>query len=288
MSIWGIEVSARVADTEARMSSAATTLSRRPQLGVLGAALRGLELLVFGALPIIFLGLIAFEFAVGFHTFDFHTFWHSGRDVLHGRSPYPHSLPDVADRHTFRPFVYPAPAAVAMVPLALLPLSVAVCVTGTLGAWAILGFAGLRQYPSLLGKLTDLVGPQSYSLYAFALSVGAPRTVAHAVVYAAGAAMLATVFVLARRRDGDRRAFTLALAAALVLSQVVWPHYLAFLFVPIALARPRLAWIWAAPLVLWMITGDWSYADPKLIAPVLALAGVVLADAVRLRLDARV
>src|SRR5919201_3520715 len=137
MSIWGIEVSARVADTEARMSSAATTLSRRPQLGVLGAALRGLELLVFGALPIIFLGLIAFEFAVGFHTFDFHTFWHSGRDVLHGRSPYPHSLPHVADRHTFRPFVYPAPAAVAMAPFALLPLTVADVLFAIIGVAAL-------------------------------------------------------------------------------------------------------------------------------------------------------
>src|SRR5438128_2498714 len=119
------------------MSSAATTIRERPALGLLGAALRGLELLVFGALPIIFLGLIAFEFAVGFHTFDFHTFWHSGRAVLHGRSPYPSSLPALADRHTFRPFVYPAPAAVAMAPLALLPLTVADVLFALVGVAAL-------------------------------------------------------------------------------------------------------------------------------------------------------
>lgn len=359
------------------MSSAAPALRGRAPLGLLGAARRGFALFLFGALPLTILALLAHSFATGFHTFDFHTFWQSGRDVLHGRSPYPRSLPQVADRHTFRPFVYPAPAAVAMAPFALLPLaaadvlfalgnvaalagalrllgvrdrrcygavfasipvvaaigngtitpllvlgaaalwrrrdsawaagallaalvaaklflwplgvwllatrrlratasSVAICLGGTLGAWAILGFAGLRTYPSLLGRLTDLVGPQSYSLYALAVSLGASSAAAQAAVYGAGALVLAGVFPLARRRGGDRRAFTLALAAALVLSPVVWPHYLALLFVPLALARPQLDRLWAAPLALWLVTADWSYGDPKRIVPVLALAGAVL------------
>ncbi len=58
---------------------------------------------------------------------DFLSFWQAGRSVLHGRSPYPsiESLPAVANSLTFAPFVYPAPAAYWMVPLALLPFPVA-------------------------------------------------------------------------------------------------------------------------------------------------------------------
>jgi hypothetical protein len=337
------------------------------------ASRRGLDVAFFGALPLLCLGVIAWSFAFrGFHTFDFRTFWESGRAVLHGRSPYPRTLPAHANPLTFRPFVYPAPAAVAMAPFALLPfavadvlfaivgaaafaaalhvlgvrdwrcygaafltwpvlgslntgaitlllvlggallwtrrsspwragallaglvalkvflwplaiwllatrrprataISVATCVAGTLGAWALVGFSGLRDYPALLGRLTDLVGPQSYSPYAFALSLGAPRAIAHLAADAAGALLLGGVVVVARRRDGDRRAFTLALAAALVLSPVVWSHYLALLFVPLALAWRRVAAPWLLPVAFWLVTNNWSHGSP---APILALLGL--------------
>ena len=71
------------------------------------------------------LGLYPDAIATGFHPFDFHTFWWSGHDVAHGHSPYVASLPHVSHRTTFRPFVYPAPAAVAMVPVSLIPYAVA-------------------------------------------------------------------------------------------------------------------------------------------------------------------
>ena len=47
---------------------------------------------------------------------DFLSFWQAGRTVLRGHSPYLllGALPAVADRLTFEPFVYPAPAAFAM------------------------------------------------------------------------------------------------------------------------------------------------------------------------------
>src|SRR5438067_4726579 len=58
---------------------------------------------------------------------DFLSFWNAGRRVIHGESPYPSigSLPAVADPSTFAPFVYPAPAAFAVVPFAVLPFAVA-------------------------------------------------------------------------------------------------------------------------------------------------------------------
>jgi hypothetical protein len=58
---------------------------------------------------------------------NFLSFWDAGRRVLHDHSPYPllEALPAVADHRTFEPFVYPAPAAYWMVPLAILPFAVA-------------------------------------------------------------------------------------------------------------------------------------------------------------------
>jgi len=50
---------------------------------------------------------------------------------------------------------------------------------------------------------------------------------------------------IARRPDGDRRAYGIVVIAALVASPMVWPHYLALLFVPIALVSPTLSWLLA-------------------------------------------
>ncbi len=40
------------------------------------------------------------------------------------------------------------------------------------------------------------------------------------------------------------RSFALAIAASLVLSPIVWLDYFALAAVPLAIARPRLSWIW--------------------------------------------
>ena len=45
-------------------------------------------------------------------------------------------------------------------------------------------------------------------------------------------------------REGDESAFILALAGAILLSPIVWGHYLILLLIPIALARPRLSPVW--------------------------------------------
>jgi hypothetical protein len=37
--------------------------------------------------------------------------------------------------------------------------------------------------------------------------------------------------------------------AALIASPVVWAHYYALLFVPIALLSPRLSWLWFVPML---------------------------------------
>ena len=70
---------------------------------------------------------------------------------------------------------------------------------------------------------------------------------------AVGACLLFLSFRAARapgdtQEVQDRRSFTLAIAAALALTPVVWNHYLLLLIVPVALARPRLSGLWVLPL----------------------------------------
>lgn len=118
--------------------------------------------------------------------------------------------------------------------------------------WAAIGFDGLRDYPSLLRVATDVFAPHSDSLYAGALGLGLPSQLAHRAALAAGLLLLAGAAALARRPDGDRRAFAVTIAAALVLSPIVWPHYFALLLVPLAIARPAFDRVWLAMPGFWL------------------------------------
>jgi alpha-1,2-mannosyltransferase len=98
--------------------------------------------------PALVLLVVAVRTAYGPREFyDFHIFWHAGRDVLAGKTPYPHATL-TALRHQDQ-FVYPAPAAVAMAPLALLPLPAAASVFMCLNLIAVplaLWLLGVRDW----------------------------------------------------------------------------------------------------------------------------------------------
>ena len=142
--------------------------------------------------------------------------------------------------------------------------AVAAAATAALAGWAVLGFAGLETYPLLLRRLSDVFAAHSVSLYAEATDVGLSSAAATVASSAVGLALLGLAFVLARRRDGDRRSLAAALAATIALSPIVWPHYLVLAFVPIALVQPRLGWLWAVPLATWPI---YFLPAPPLIVP---------------------
>jgi hypothetical protein len=75
------------------------------------------------------------------------------------------------------------------------------------------------------------------------------------------------------------------LAAALVMTPILWLHYLVLLFVPIALVRPRLSALWFAPLALSVFEWrDWYRGWPAgewdALASVLALVVLVFAASI--------
>jgi alpha-1,2-mannosyltransferase len=125
----------------------------------------------------------------------------------------------------------------------LLPL------TGTIAAWAVIGFAGLTAYPHLLASDAYKDEGRGFSLVSALLSLGFPVGPARALALSLAVALLFAAWLLVRRPDGDARAFGLAVMAALIATPVLWDHYLVLLFAPIALLAPRLSLIWFLPML---------------------------------------
>ena len=122
-----------------------------------------------------------------------------------------------------------------------------------LGAWALIGFEGFRAYPKLLRVVQDVYAARSISLSTVAAALGASVTVAVVVAGVAGIACIAVAAWLARRPDGERRAFAVVVGACILASPIVWPNYAALLLVPIAITWPRLAPVWFFGYATWLV-----------------------------------
>jgi hypothetical protein len=152
-----------------------------------------------------------------------------------------------------------------------------------LASWAVIGFRGLTDYPSLLRRLADLEAENSYSAFALLRTVDVPEFVARVIVVVACATLLVLAWRAARapsfeRVECDRRSLTFALAAGFVLTPILWLHYLVLLVVPIALARPRLSALWFVPLALTLFEAlDWYRGWPRGDGPALVSVTLVVA-----------
>jgi hypothetical protein len=69
----------------------------------------------------------------------------------------------------------------------------------------------------------------------------------------------------------------------LLLAPAMWLHYLILLIVPLAIARPRVGAIWLVPVVTFGFTQPPGHPPLWEIAVVLAVMGVVVGAALRLR-----
>jgi Glycosyltransferase family 87 len=163
--------------------------------------------------------------------------------------------------------------------------AVAVAAALVLGSWAVIGFDGMADYPDLLRRLSDVEAVNSYSAYAMLVTLGLSSTLAHLAVTAAAVGLLVLGWRVARHgADGDRRALTFAMAAGVVLTPILWLHYLVLLVVPIALARPRLSLLWLAPLAMTVfelldLYRGWPRGDGWALLSVAAVVTFVFATA---------
>jgi len=156
-------------------------------------------------------------------------------------------------------------------------LTVGLAGAATLGAWAAIGSDGLTDYPEYLRRLTEIVEVRGFSLVAFGVEAGLPEGAAEALPFLVGLSLLAGAVVVARRDDGDRRAFSIAVVASMALTPIVWGHYFVLLVVPLALARPRLAWAWGLMWVFWLIPTPGNNGELWRIVVAVAVSGAVLA-----------
>lgn len=151
----------------------------------------------------------------------------------------------------------------------------AVTVAAALAGWAVTGFASLVHYPSVLARMASLEQGEGYSSVALGLALGLDAGPARAGAMVLTLVLAVGIFALARGEDGDRRSFSLAVVTALAATPIVWLHYFVLLFVPIALARPRLSGLWLLPIGFWACSIR-SGGDPVLIVIGVALTVLVV------------
>jgi alpha-1,2-mannosyltransferase len=167
------------------------------------------------------------------------------------------------------------------------------CVASAVGlaiaSWAVIAFEGISDYEHLLRRLVDVEAEQSYSAFAVLRMLGVPTLPSRALVIVAGVGLLALAWTATRRGRGaqaDALSLSLVVAAALVLTPILWLHYLVLLLVPIALARPRLSALWLVPLVRTIFElanwyRGWPRGDGKALISVAVVVAVVVAGALR-------
>lgn len=128
---------------------------------------------------------------------------------------------------------------------------VATGVGASLAAWALIGFGGLGDFPAAVRDNVRDNASLPYTITAVVRELGGSAAAAYTAAWAVGG----TVLVLAIRaawHGRDAAGFALAIGAALLLSPIVWLHYLSVLLVPVAVAQPTFGWIWLIPLPLWV------------------------------------
>jgi hypothetical protein len=154
--------------------------------------------------------------------------------------------------------------------------SAAACVAG----WAVIGFAGLASYPEMLSLLSRTQERATYSVASLLAALGAASAPAQAAGTALGVALIAAAWRNARGGGSEPLVLALCLAASFAASPILWSHYFALLYVPIAIAAPRLRAIWLAPALLWPpadpASATWQIAV-YLVAAAAVTAWVVIA-----------
>lgn len=137
------------------------------------------------------------------------------------------------------------------------------------------------QYPTVLGNVRDLMGvPNNLDLGSAVLMIGGPPWLAQLALYS-GYAIAAAAILLSLRRDREL-SFVVTLMATLLLSPLLWDHYLTNLLIPAAFLASRSRWwglclpllCWGPTLLVAFVPSAKPFAD-ALLAP-MALAGLLL------------
>ena len=144
---------------------------------------------------------------------------------------------------------------------------------------AIIGFSGIREYPDLLRRLSDVVADRGYSLVALGSDLGLGDSSSRSLPWLVGGLALLVAAFAARGYDGDRRSFAITVLVSILLTPIVWLHYFALVYAPIAIWRRSLSAAWLLPLLLWLTPGQETQGDAwrVVLALVVGASAVVVA-----------
>lgn len=143
----------------------------------------------------------------------------------------------------------------------------------------VLPYTGLESYVRSLLHLGRAFDQDSYTVFGLLVQAGAPDAIGRAATFLIGGALLVATW--------RYRSFTLAIAAALALSPIVWLDYFVLAAVPLAIHRPRLSWVWLAPLATWGLSGaGYGIGDVWHTARMLGVFALVLGVAFAAERDA--
>lgn len=136
----------------------------------------------------------------------------------------------------------------------------------TLVALPFVGLAGHFDYLSMLRNVSEVRGASpNLDVGSILLRFNVPSSVAD-VASAAAMGMAAGAVLLSLRRDREV-SFVVAVSATLILSPLLWQHYMLHLLLPAALLAERgRRWGLALPLLGWL---------PHFLLPLVAMAGVL-------------
>lgn len=130
-----------------------------------------------------------------------------------------------------------------------------------IASWAVIGFAGLVDYPHLLSVLAEVEQADGYSVVAAAMSAGVSASLARITAVIIGAALLGWAWRKGRH-GSDQTSFAIVIAACFVLTPIVWLHYFLLLYVPIAIRSPRFSVGWLLPLGFWVTPFQENFGSP--------------------------
>lgn len=168
--------------------------------------------------------------------FDFvGTLWEPARALLDGRSMYPEAVRDAIV--VGNPSVYPPPAIVASVPLALLPAAAA--------AWVWFAVLGASVFCAL-----RLLGVRDWRCHVITLT---SPVVVHGLVFGNLTVLLVLAIALAWRYRDRASVVGLAVGAAIAAKFVVWP-LVAWLLV----TRRYRAAAWSVSSAALLVIGVWA------------------------------
>ena len=110
----------------------------------------------------------------------------------------------------------------------------------------LIPFISIAEYARLLRRLGATFDQDSFTIFGLLVQAGSPERLARVVALALAIAVLAIAW--------RRQSFVLFVAAALMLSPIVWLDYYALLAIPLAVVQPRLSAVWLLPILTFGIT----------------------------------